>query len=105
MGVGVGSCVWGGVCGEVGVEVGVGLGRWMWVWGVGLGVERWVWGFRCGCGCVEVGVGVGRLVWLWGRGCGSLLVTLEILKSLIEAGGNVNHTAKVGKIKHNTLVS
>ena len=29
---------------------------------------------------------------------------LEIVKSLIEAGANVNHTAKVVKIKHHYLV-
>ena len=30
---------------------------------------------------------------------------LEIVKSLIEAGANVNHTAKVVKIKHHYLGS
>ena len=30
---------------------------------------------------------------------------LEIVKSLIEAGVNVNHTIKVVKIKHDSLVS
>ena len=29
---------------------------------------------------------------------------LEIMKSLIEAGANVNHTTKVGKIKHHSLL-